>query len=503
MSQGAGYLSILWGIPMKLAKMLLALAVLGGVVGNSSATIFQYRVPLVPQPPFTLSPAMLPEGELNKPYNSGLGFDLKSLATQGNIFLDKSQITWSVVDGALPAGLAIDASGLLGGTPGAATPGVSFTVQAAYPNKQGRQSYLIKVGSALLRIRQISTGQLQTCAVTVSGGAKCWGPNSFGQLGSGTAGGGDPVDVVGLTSGVASISAGNNFACAVTTTGGAKCWGWNANGQLGDGSTTDRNTPVDVVGLTSGVASIVAGGAHTCALMTSGGVKCWGFGNYGANGNGSSATISTPANVIGLSSGVQKLSAGGGDTCALMSSGGGLKCWGYNAYGQLGDGSTVNRYSPVDVVGLGSGVAAVSVGGGHTCAMLTSGGAKCWGYDDSGQVGNGTTVNSSVPLDVPRLSSGVTSIATGNSFTCAVVSGGAKCWGTNFAGQLGNGTTTNSFGPSSVIGLASGIQTIGAGAYSGCVLTVFGEGKCWGRNTAGTLGDGTTTSSLVPVNVKQ
>jgi alpha-tubulin suppressor-like RCC1 family protein len=178
----------------------------------------------------------------------------------------------------------------------------------------------------------------------------------------------------------------------VTTAGGAKCWGSNTSGQLGDGTTTNRTTPVDVSGLTSNVAAVGAGGGHTCALMTTaGGLRCWGYNGYGQLGDGAGGNQrTTPVDVSGLTSGVAAVAAGDYHTCAVMTPGGGLKCWGANYYGQLGDGTSGNqRATPVDVSGLTSGVAAVAGGVAYTCAVTTAGGLKCWGVNAYGQLGDG------------------------------------------------------------------------------------------------------------------
>ena len=151
-------------------------------------------------------------------------------------------------------------------------------------------------------------GAYHSCAVTTSGGIKCWGANFYGQLGDGTVtDSATPVDVSELTSGVAQISTGGLHSCAVTTSGGAKCWGYNGNGALGDGTVTDSATPVDVSGLTSGVAQISAGQLHSCVLTTSGGAKCWGYNGYGTLGDGTFTDSATPVDVSGLTSGVALL----------------------------------------------------------------------------------------------------------------------------------------------------------------------------------------------------
>ncbi len=403
-------------------------------------------------------------------------------------------------------------------------------------------------------VKAIAAGPGYTCAVTVSGGAKCWGSNDYGQLGDGTTNSSNvPVDVSGLGGDVTAVVMGQSHTCALTSIGGVECWGANWSGQLGDGTTLQRNNPVSVSGLTSGVTALAAGGSHTCAVTSDGGVKCWGAyfsglisggpifqsslpvdvngltdevfaigaGNnhtclvtvnggikcwgdntYGQLGDGTSVWHSIPIDVREMEIGVTAMAAGStGYTCALTSAGG-VRCWGDNYYGQLGNGTTIDNSLPVDVSGLASGITALVTGQDHACALTSSGGVKCWGSGGSGELGDGTNNNSSVPLDVIGLSSGVTALAAGDHHACAVISaGGVKCWGLNSQGQLGDGTTTSSLAPVDVIGLASGITALAAGAYRTCALTSEGGVKCWGNNSAGQLGDGTRDDSSVPVDV--
>ena len=303
-------------------------------------------------------------------------------------------------------------------------------------------------------VDEITTGAEHSCALTAADGIKCWGDNVYGQVGDGTTiGRTSPVDVSGLTSGIVLISAGFWHTCAVTDTGGVKCWGRNQYGQLGDGTQTDRSLPVNVVGLGSGVMGLSSGQTQTCALTVTGGVKCWGLNSSGQLGDGTQTDRLVPVDVVGLASGVAALAANGSFSCALTD-GGGVKCWGANNVGNLGDGTTTNRLAPVDTAGLASGVSGLAAGGAHACALTVGGGMKCWGYNGTGQLGDGTTTNRSTPVDVSGMTSGVSVITGGGDHTCALVTTGeVKCWGYNVRGQLGDGTTTNQSTPTPVPGL--------------------------------------------------
>ena len=261
---------------------------------------------------------------------------------------------------------------------------------------------------------QISAGYAHTCVLTSGGGVKCWGYGLHGALGNGTATTSrTPVSVAGLTSGVSAISAASFYACALTYGGGVMCWGWNRTGQLGNDTTTSSSIPVGVSGLTSGVTAISAGDGQNCALTSGGGVKCWGY-TYSSGALGTAlATISVvPVDVSGLASGVSAIAAGSNHTCA-RTSGGGVKCWGNNGGGQLGNGTTTDSSVPVGVAGLASGVAAIAAGFIYTCALTSGGRVKCWGWNAHGQLGTGATTASSVPVDVAGLTSAVTAIAAG------------------------------------------------------------------------------------------
>jgi alpha-tubulin suppressor-like RCC1 family protein len=353
----------------------------------------------------------------------------------------------------------------------------------------------------------VSAGALHTCAVT-GGGVFCWGYNAAGQLGDGTTTQSlTPVAVPGLASGVQSVAAGGTATCALTTSGGVKCWGDNAQGTLGDGTTVDSTTPVDVTGLSSGVAAISAGagggGGQMCALTTAGGVKCWGANGFGQLGDGTTSFRSSPVDVSGLTSGVAAVSAGAETTCALTT-GGGVKCWGRGDYGELGTGSTADSATPLDVSGLTSGVTAVAAGGGHACALLSGGTVDCWGLNDWGQLGDGTTTMRLTPTPVSGLT-GVVAITAGSLHTCALTAaGGEKCWGVDANGSVGDNLGVSSDPtPTDVFGLTSGAQALasGAGGQQECAILTGGGLKCWGWNAYGQVGDGTTSNALAPTDI--
>lgn len=355
------------------------------------------------------------------------------------------------------------------------------------------------------RAIQIASGYQHTCALTVTGGVKCWGDNSYGQLGDGTTQQRlRPVDVTGLTSGLRALATGGFHTCAVTSTGGVKCWGANDFGQLGDGTTTQRLIPVDVVGLGDKISAIAAGGGYTCALTENGGAKCWGNNSAGQLGDGTQVDRLTPVDVTGLTGGAQALSASSYYHTCAVTVGGGAKCWGNNYRGQLGDGTTTRRLTPVDVAGLQSGVRVISTGSEHTCAVLQTGAAKCWGADPYGQLGIGPWQYPypAAPVDVVGLQSGVATINAGGYHTCATLeNGGAKCWGNNERGQLGDGTTAGQRTPVDVVGLSATVRSISTGFEHTCAITEAGEIKCWGDNSFGQLGDGTIIRRLTPVSV--
>jgi alpha-tubulin suppressor-like RCC1 family protein len=371
----------------------------------------------------------------------------------------------------------------------------------------------------------VALGREHTCAATNSSRVACWGSNAEGQLGDGTAAdSSQPVYIPGLITGVSAttapindtptpaatapaalrispITAGGAHTCLLTTAGGVKCWGSNTYGQLGDGSRISRNSPVDVTGLTKGVIAIEAGLTHTCALTSRGGVKCWGYNEYGQLGDGTSLNRLTPVDVAGLTSGVTALAAGSAHTCALTTRGG-VKCWGWNQSGQLGDGTTLVRQNPVDVTGLGSGVAILTAGAEHNCVLGAEGGVKCWGSHSSGKGIYPVSPDAPAPIVVEGLSSGVTQLISGAFYSCALTAaGGVKCWGSNTFGQFGDGSTGGTVNPVEISGLPDSTVPLAGSWGHTCGVSGSGITYCWGLNDRGQLGDGTRILRLKPVEV--
>ena len=237
----------------------------------------------------------------------------------------------------------------------------------------------------------------------LAGNVRCWGEGVYGQLGTGTqVNSMIPVDVVDLPPGMRSVAAGLFHTCAVTGVGGVMCWGDNGYKQLGADSVPPGANlrPRSVASLETGISAISAGSFHTCVATDVGGMKCWGSNGYGQLGIGNAQSTGLPSDVLGLSATVASMTTGTTNSCALLGTGG-MKCWGDNGYGQLGDGTiSTERRAPVDVLGLGTTITAAGSKGAHVCALTGAGGAKCWGWNLFGQLGNGGTATSSVPVDV-------------------------------------------------------------------------------------------------------
>ena len=346
---------------------------------------------------------------------------------------------------------------------------------------------------------QITTGHRHSCALRQTGTITCWGYNEDGQLGDGTTSDSSvPVEVLNITD-ATQITTGSAHSCALRQTGTITCWGWNEDGQLGDGTTSDSSVPVEVLNITD-ATQITTGSHHSCALRQTGTITCWGWNEYGQLGDGTYSSSSVPVEVLNITDATQ-ITAGGEHSCALRQTGT-ITCWGYNEYGQLGDGTT-SYYSsvPVEVLNI-TDATQITAGRWHSCALRQTGTITCWGYNEYGQLGDGTTsYYSSVPVEVLNITD-ATQITAGRWHSCALrQTGTITCWGDNEDGQLGDGTTSDSRVPVEVLNITDATQ-ITAGHRHSCALRQTGTITCWGNNWDGQLGDGTTSDySSVPVEV--
>jgi len=345
----------------------------------------------------------------------------------------------------------------------------------------------------------ISVGSDWSCALT-SGGGYCWGHNSGGELGINSDTARSTPSAI-LTSGIVfgQLAAGGSDTCGLTTPGGAAwCWGHNSSGAAGDGTTITKLAPVAVSG-GHAFSSILAGDGTSCGLTSSGALWCWGANGRGQLGNGTTTNSPVPDSVHGGP--YASASAGGSYACGVTSAGAAY-CWGMNFSGGLGDGTYADKSAPVAVSG-GIVFSVVKAGGGQTCGLTSpAGAAYCWGDNSYGQVGDGTTFVRSTPVAV---SGGLffSAISAGGELTCAIekTTAHAYCWGHNNVGQLGNGTIADANVPTLVSGGRSFTQ-IGAGFAHACALEAgSGAVYCWGDNHQGALGNGTTVDSHVPTAV--
>ncbi len=354
-------------------------------------------------------------------------------------------------------------------------------------------------------LRGLSAGGSHACAIRPDGALLCWGQNDDGQLGiGGVSQKTKAAQVTGLTSGVVSVSAGWAHTCAVLSSGALKCWGANTFGQLGDGTVKGRTKPVAVVGLETGVQAVAAATTHTCAVLVDGSVKCWGDQSSGRLGNGEStdAKILSPTNVATLSAGtVEYIDAGASHTCVILT-GGTVQCWGANWDGVLGTGDEEARPVPTDVVGLspsdGSPATRVSAGSNHTCAVLASKHQTvCWGKNHRFQLGDFTTTTRLTPVPVVELHSEAVDVTVSSSSTCALLdTGSVDCWGDGSFGQIGEGIVSLFRALPTATKLATPQVAISSLGPFICSAKSTGGAMCWGNNETGQAGNGTTTSPV-------
>jgi alpha-tubulin suppressor-like RCC1 family protein len=382
----------------------------------------------------------------------------------------------------------------------------------------------------------VAAGAGFSCAALADGSARCWGDDGFGQLGDGggMAPAPEPPVAVFALSGVKALSAHAQHACAVRDDETLWCWGRNNQGQIGDGTMTDQAQPVRVAALTA-VTHVSAGLLHTCAATRAAGLFCWGNNDRGQLGQNDTVAQPLPAVVSGVPDAIA-VAAGAAHTCAVRR-GGDTLCWGDGDAGEIGDGLMRGVGVPVAVSGPIAAVGVVA-GTGFSCAQGVDGALFCWGDDHYGQLAVGRTVVRPRAAPVVGLES-ANFVATGDDFTCASTqrTDHVSCWGGNQAGQLGREGPDSATpaeiraSPEDTYDVAArgqhactvsvstgevfcwgngkpvrarvydaGVDTVMVGNEHTCVITRPGlRVQCFGDNTHGQLGDGTTTSSAAPV----
>jgi alpha-tubulin suppressor-like RCC1 family protein len=335
----------------------------------------------------------------------------------------------------------------------------------------------------------------------------CVGDNQLGQLGRGGAIGGFSTAIMQVDLGGPVESAANRFnhTCAVMPDGTAKCWGQNDRGQLGDATYNSSTAPLTVMNLAS-VVEIGVARTYTCARRSNGSITCWGDNASGQLGDGTVNPRTVPAtSVTGLFAPPNVLALGASHGCTQLENGNGA-CWGVNTYGQLGDGTMMNRMQatpmPVTMVRqIAASGYSTSVAGGSTCALRMNGTIACWGSNDFGQLGNGaaSATPSVNPVEVAGIT-GAVEIASGRYHVCARHGAGlVSCWGHNDGGQIGDGTQNIDRPAPVAVTLARPAVHIAGGGYHTCALLDDDSVYCWGYNAAGQLGDASQTTQTSPV----
>ena len=364
----------------------------------------------------------------------------------------------------------------------------------------------------------IASGFAHSCAVQADGNVTCWGEGNSGQLGNGATSSwyteSSPILTSSLGAGrtAVAVSAGNDHTCAILDTGSVSCWGSGGNGRLGNGAGSQQTTPTQTSSLGAGrtAANISLGGSHTCVILDNGAVSCWGGGGYGQLGNGATSSQSTPTLTSSLGTGrtAVAISAGNRHTCVILDNGA-VSCWGSNADGQLGNGGTSSSSTPTLTSSLGTGRTAISISAGnrHTCAVLDNGAVSCWGHGGVGQLGNGGTSDRLSPTLTSSLGTGVvaTEVTTAASHSCALHNtGSVSCWGFGGYGQIGNSANQQRNTPALTSSFGSGVgaTALAAGYDHTCAMLSNGYVSCWGLGSSGQLGNGyyVNRNSPTPTN---
>lgn len=402
----------------------------------------------------------------------------------------------------------------------------AFNAPADTSNSSGGLAVKVRLENeeVLGSVKGIAAGVFSNCALRSDKTVWCWGNNSRGQLGDGTLSDHPyAAPVVGLPDEIVGLAGAAYHYCALTSAGDAYCWGDNSHGQTG-GNANSSNT-ASLVSLDKKLTSIAAGATHTCGvILTENSVICWGSNEYGQLGNPSVQDSTSLAEVLNSQTNtklmdISAVAVGSKHSCAL-SFGGRIFCWGDNDAGQLGTGDFRSRSTAIQIKdesgnGFFEGAISIVIGlnehrdskkAGQSCALKNTHRVYCWGENNYGQLGDGSTADKSIPVQVKGIEN-VASFAMGGNSGCAILaSSSIFCWGSNFAGQLGSIDIGLGGHPVTVKNLnnVASISAGGVGLYDdsfSCALSTTGLVSCWGRNDQGQLGIGTVQDSATPAPV--
>lgn len=397
------------------------------------------------------------------------------------------------------SGTASAGSWTLGATAGANT--VSATAGTLTPvvfNATGQAVVTNPPPPSSFLASQIEVANLAACALRQGSGLVCWGTNPQGQLGDGTTTNRpDPAAVAAPGVTFTQVAMGSAHSCGLASTGVVYCWGSNNGGRIGDGTTTDRLTPTNVAGGRT-YKAVAVGSTHSCAIGSDDRGWCWGLNSNGALGVSGVLSASQPTAVSGGDRSWRAIAAGGAHSCAVTTANV-VYCWGSNTDGQLGDNSTAASTEPVQLALPGFTASAITAGANFSCALRASDGvAFCWGDNQFGQLGDGSTTDRLTPVNVTGALT-FRQIDAGDTYACGVTTGNALyCWGQNDLGQLGIGSATNASAPQLVAPPAGQTWKSVSAAIGGkrvCATTSTDAAYCWGTNTGGLISGDATVST--------
>jgi len=361
--------------------------------------------------------------------------------------------------------------------------------------------------TALSNVRALRANEHSTCAITNAGALYCWGVNQSGSVGDGKQENRVlPAPVLGMGADIRAVAMGVSRTCAVKLDGTVWCWGQNHAGALGQGVESDSYSEPRNPILAGQATLITARSAYSCAAMSNDGqgsadsVQCWGGNYHGVAGDGANSNRAKPTVVLDLPGDVTALAAGLEHMCAIASNK--LYCWGNNSESQLGVSLFSNKNTAFAVPGVGNGPLAVAAGYAHTCVVNAAGAVLCWGRNNDGQLGDGTQTKRVSATPALVLTANAATLALGERHSCATdTSGAVWCWGKNNQGQLGDGTTDDRLQPTATGPIAKPVVKMASGSEHTCAIDSVGDLWCWGDNGAGQMGNGSSTDIVEPTKV--